>query len=251
MNLFYREFGDGEPLIILHGLMGSSDNWVTLAKEFAKQFHVIIPDQRNHGQSFHSDEFNYDLLTADLNRFVAAYSTGPVSLLGHSMGGKVAMQYTLENPQRVNKLVVADMAPKNYKVEYDLIFAALNAVDLGKLASRSEAEKIVAGYIDDFVMRQFLLKNLTRSGETYRWKANLKSIETNIQQMGHWSSTNSQFDGPSLFISGDKSGYVKTDDQTTITGLFTQAVFKSLDAGHWLHAEKPNDFMEAILGFFN
>lgn len=251
MNLFYREYGSGEPLIILHGLMGSSDNWATHAKVFAEHYHVFIPDQRNHGQSFHSHEFNYDLLASDLAEFVERQATGPVSLIGHSMGGKVVMQYTLQNPQNVKKLIVVDMAPKNYRVDYELIFTALNAVDLKTVTSRSEAERIVSGYIDDFGLRQFLLKNLTRSDNGYRWKANLKSIQENIQQMGLWTSISNQYNGPALFISGDKSGYVKEADHATICNLFTQAMFKSLNAGHWLHAEKPNEFMASTISFLN
>ncbi len=251
MDLFYREYGSGEPLIILHGLMGSSDNWATHARGFAEHYHVFIPDQRNHGQSFHSDGFNYDVLVSDLEEFVEQYTGAPVSLIGHSMGGKVVMQYTLQNPKNVKKLIVADMVPKNYRVDYDLIFSALKAVDLKTITSRSEAERIVSGYIDDFGMRQFLLKNLTRSDNGYKWKANLKSIEENIQQTGLWNSTRKQYDGPALFISGDKSGYVKETDHSIISNLFTAAKFKSLNAGHWLHAEKPNEFMASAISFLN
>ncbi len=249
MDLFFREYGAGDPLIILHGLMGSSDNWATHAKAFAEHFHVLIPDQRNHGQSFHSEEFNYDLLANDLADFINQHTNGLVSLLGHSMGGKVVMKYALQNPNGVKKLVVADMAPKNYKVDYDLIFSALNAVDLNTIKSRSEAEKVVSGYIQEFGMRQFLLKNLTRTDSGYHWKANLGSIQSNIQQMGLWDSSDNQYDGPALFISGNKSGYVKESDHSAVTALFPQAQFQTLNAGHWLHAEKPNEFMSYVQSF--
>ena len=236
-------------MIILHGLMGSSDNWVTLAKEYAKEHHVFVPDQRNHGQSFHSDEFNYDLLTEDLSEFVNTHFQGQVSLIGHSMGGKVVMHYALDYPEKVKQLIVADMAPKNYKVDYDLIFSALNAIDLQTLKSRSEAETIVKQYIEDFGVRQFLLKNLTRSENGYKWKANLKAIQEHIQQMGRWAPSGEFYNGPTLFISGNKSGYVKPDDTETIRNIFPNVQFDGVDAGHWLHAEKPNEFLISTLAF--
>ena len=249
MELHFREFGEGPPLVILHGLLGSSDNWVTLAKQFAEHFHVFIPDQRNHGHSFHTDDFNYDLLTEDLVKFISDLELGEASLIGHSMGGKVVMRYALRQPENVKKLVVADMAPKNYPVDYNLIFQALNAVDIQNIQSRGEAEKAVAQYIEEFGMRQFLLKNLTRSDDGYRWKANITSIEQHIDKMGHWPQLNDRFEGPTLFISGSKSDYVTKDDPPQIRELFTNAKFESIHAGHWLHAEKPNEFMEHVMRF--
>lgn len=249
MNLFHREFGEGPPLIILHGLMGSSDNWITLGKQFSEHFHVFLIDQRNHGQSFHSDEFNYQVLTEDLANFVEQQSFDKVSLIGHSMGGKVVMLYALNYPGKVTKLLVADMAPKNYQVNYDLIFSGLNAVDLVNLKSRSEAEKIVSEYIDDFETRQFLLKNLMRDNKSYRWKANLPVIQENIQKMGFWADTNARFDGPTLFISGMLSGYVKDGDGEGIKQLFPDVRMISLESGHWPHAEKPIEFKEAAFDF--
>lgn len=249
MNLFHRELGQGKPLIILHGFLGSSDNWVSLGKVFGESFHVYILDQRNHGQSFHSDDFDYDVMTEDLSKFIASNSLENVALIGHSMGGKVVMKYALENSSKVEKLVVADMAPKSYPVDYDLIFKGLNSIDIGNLNSRNEAEQSLSEYIDDFGMKQFLLKNLTREGDGYRWKANLKILERNIEGIGLWPISESQFDKPSLFINGKNSGYVKEGDEANIKSLFPNVERITIDAGHWLHAEKPNEFMEATLKF--
>ena len=143
-QLFFREFGQGEPLIILHGLLGSSDNWVTLGKQYGQHFHVIVPDQRNHGQSFHSDEFDYSFMAEDLQMLVDAKGFKAMNLLGHSMGGKVVMQYALHHPERVKRLIVADMAPKAYKMDYYLIFHALKSINLNGLVSRNEAENVLA-----------------------------------------------------------------------------------------------------------
>ena len=249
MNLFFREFGEGEPLIILHGFLGSSDNWVTLGKIYAEHFKVFIIDQRNHGQSFHSDDFDYHHLTSDLSDFIVEKSLTNVSLIGHSMGGKVVMKYVLENPDQINKLIVADMAPKSYPVDYNLIFSALNAIDIENLKSRGEAERILSSHIADFGMRQFLLKNLTRNGDGYKWKANFKVLEANIEKIGDWSTRSQAFEGPTLFINGKQSDYVRDIDEPTILSHFPAVSRVTIDAGHWLHAEKPNEFMEASLNF--
>ncbi|MEQ9425461.1 MAG: alpha/beta fold hydrolase [Cyclobacteriaceae bacterium] len=248
-KLFKREFGEGEPLIILHGLMGSSDNWVTLGKQYAEKFHVIIPDQRNHGQSFHSDEFDYNQMSDDLLELIDEMGIRKAHLLGHSMGGKVVMQFALENPQKVNRLLVADMVPKSYRVDYETIFKALNAVDLNALASRSEAENIVSKYIEEFGVRQFLLKNLTRIDDGYRWKANLEVIQRDIQKMGDWQNSNKTFKGETLFLMGSKSGYYKEGDESIMETFFPNSQLQFIEAGHWLHAEKPDQFFEASKAF--
>ncbi|MDA0193472.1 MAG: alpha/beta fold hydrolase [Bacteroidetes bacterium] len=248
-QLFFREFGQGEPLIILHGLLGASDNWVTLGKQYGQHFHVIVPDQRNHGQSFHSDEFDYSIMAQDLQALVDEKGFNAFNLMGHSMGGKVVMQYALHHPGRVNKLIVADMAPKAYKMDYNLIFEALRSIDIDGLGSRNEAEIVLAQRIENFAMRQFLLKNLTRNTDGFEWRPNLAVIESNINKLGQWMLSDSVFEEPTLFISGIKSGYVTKDDRESIKKHFPNSQFAELDAGHWLHAELPNDFLETTLRF--
>jgi len=248
-QLFFREFGEGEPLVILHGLLGSSDNWVTLGKKYAQRFHVVIPDQRNHGQSFHADEFDYDHLAEDLHHLLESMGLYGINLIGHSMGGKAAMHYALQNAGAVKKLLVADMAPKVYEMKYDDIFRALNSIHIEKLTSRGEAEDALAIIIDDFGMRQFLLKNLGRNSDGFAWKPNLAVIESNIQNLGKWENENLSFKGSALFINGSKSGYVKANDKEEIIKAFPISEFASLDAGHWLHAEQPNEFYEVTAKF--
>ena len=250
MKLFFRQQGQGRPLIILHGLLGSSDNWHSLGKLFAETFSVYMVDQRNHGQSPHSDEFNYKLLTEDLEEFIGENKIEKPHIIGHSMGGKTAMNFAVKNPKAVDKLIVVDIVPKKYIVRHDRLIEGMKAISLEETTSRAQAEVAMAGYEPDPTVRQFLLKNLSRSSDgKFLWKVNLPAIDRHLQETGEGMIYKGSFDGPTLFINGNKSDYHKAGDEALIKKIFPQAQFIGLDTGHWVQAEKPQEFSQAVLQF--
>jgi pimeloyl-ACP methyl ester carboxylesterase len=252
MKLFFRESGQGQPLIILHGLFGSSDNWFTLAKTFAESFRVYLIDQRNHGQSPHSDQFNYKLLTEDFHEFILEHQLKDAIVIGHSMGGKTAMNFAVKYPERLQKLIIVDIAPKYYAVHHDSILHGLVNMPLSQLRSRNEAEVFLTEYVPDVAERQFLLKNLVRKSEgDFAWKMNVTAISHHIKEVGQPLQYEGKFDKPCLFIEGAKSNYFKAGDEAEIIKVFTQANFVKLDTGHWVQAEKPAEFAQAVLSFLN
>lgn len=250
MKLFYRQSGQGSPLIILHGLFGSSDNWYTLAKVFAERFTVYLVDQRNHGQSPQSVEFDYKLLTEDLEEFIQEHAIQKPVIMGHSMGGKAAMNFAIKYPGQLSKLIVVDIVPKAYPVHHDAILDGLKAIPLTGLGSRNEADKILSDYVPEPAVRQFLLKNLSRKNEGgFEWKINLEAIDRNIEQMGVDLIFSGKYDGPSLFVKGKKSNYYGDDDEALIKTIFPKAEFAALDTGHWVQAEKPDEFSKLVLNY--
>jgi esterase len=252
MKLFFRKSGEGTPLIILHGLFGSSDNWYTLAKTFALTHTVYLPDQRNHGQSPHSDDFNYKLLTADLLEFLNEHELKNVSIIGHSMGGKAAMNFAILYPDLVEKLIVVDIVPKFYVMRYDSILQGMKALPLETLKSRTDAENILIPYVPDVSERRFIMKNLQRKADGgFEWKVNLKSLDEHMSDLGTALEYEGVFTKPSLFVKGGKSSYYKEGDEDIILKYFPQAQFKTLDTGHWVQAEKPQEFADTVLDFLN
>jgi esterase len=250
MNLFFRESGEGKPLVILHGLFGSSDNWYTLAKTFSQQYKVYLVDQRNHGQSPHSDEFNYKLLAEDLEEFLVSHAVADPIVIGHSMGGKTAMNLAVKRPDMIDTLIVVDIVPKSYPVHHDHILDGLNAVDLKKLASRTEADQILSKFIPEIDVRQFLLKNLSRSSAGgFEWKINLAAIDTHLEEIGAGMQYPGQFEKPTLFIKGARSNYYSEGDEALISSIFPNVKFSVLDTGHWVQAEKPVEFSNAVIQF--
>jgi esterase len=250
MKLFYRQQGQGKPLIILHGLLGSSDNWHSPGKLFAETFTVYVVDQRNHGQSPHSDEFNYKVLTEDLEKFIKDNKIEKAHIIGHSMGGKTAMNFAVKNPEAVDKLIVVDIVPKKYVVRHDRLIEGMKAIPLEETTSRAEAEVALAGYEPDPAVRQFLLKNLSRgTGGKFVWKVNLPAIDRHLQETGDGMIYPGSFKGPTLFINGEKSDYYKPGDDALIKKIFPQAQIVSLDTGHWVQAEKPQEFAQTVLRF--
>jgi esterase len=252
MKLAYRKYGSGQPLIILHGLFGQSDNWNTHAKLFAEQnFEAYTVDMRNHGLSPHSDNFSYQLMSDDVVELITDNNLNNVILLGHSMGGKVAMQFAIAHPQLLNKLIVADMAPKYYPPHHTKIIAGLKSVDFKNIKSRREVESVLADYISDMGTKQFLLKNLYWKTDTeLAWRFNLKSIAESIENMGEVTIANSSCETPALFIRGEKSKYILDEDIILIKQLFTNSTFETIaGAGHWLHADKPKEFFECVMRF--
>jgi len=250
MKLFFRQQGQGKPLIILHGLLGSSDNWHSLGKLFADSFSVYIVDQRNHGQSPHSNEFNYKALTEDLEEFMTENKIENPHIIGHSMGGKTAMNFAVKNPTGVDKLIVVDIVPKKYLVRHDRLMEGMKAIPLEKITTRTEAEVALAGYEPDPAVRQFLLKNLSRNNEgRFTWRVNLPAIDQHLQETGEAMIYKGVFHGPTLFINGKKSDYYHVTDDDLIKNIFPNAEIILLDTGHWVQAERPQEFAHLVLQF--
>lgn len=252
MKLAYREIGEGEPLIILHGLFGSSDNWLSIARELESRFKVYLVDQRNHGDSPHSDEFTYAAMAADIKEFVEEHALEKPVLMGHSMGGKTAMTFAVTYPELLKKLVVVDIAPRYYPVHHDRILEGLQSIDVDNLQSRREADKALAAYVPELGVRQFLLKNLGRSGKGgYEWKINLPVISGQIENVGEAIGEEGRFEKPVFFINGEKSGYINRErDEPLIQRIFPKAKIETIaGAGHWVHAEKPAAVVEKVRTF--
>lgn len=251
MDLNYKTFGQGEPLIILHGLFGTLDNWQTLGKELANHFSVYLVDQRNHGRSPHEDEMNYPAMAKDLKEFMEANWIHKSHLLGHSMGGKTAMQFASTYPDMVDLLIVVDIAPKTYPESHQEIFEALLNLDLGQIDSRKEAEQQLVKRIKNLGIRQFLLKNLKRSKDgDYCWKMNLSAIHRHYPEILAATTGAETFDGPALFIRGANSNYVLEEDKQLIKDKFPGAGIVTVEgAGHWVHAEQPEKMYQLIRDF--
>lgn len=249
--LFYRDYGDGAPLLILHGVFGSSANWVSLAKEFSKRFHVYAIDLRNHGKSPHFPSMSYDEMTMDLLELIERLQLSSVTLLGHSMGGKVAMWLALHHPHLVQQLVVADIAPLDYPKLgwFQTILSALQKVDLQVMDRKSISQQL-APMIPDVSLRNFLMTNLVFEESVFRWRVNLPVIEAALEELMSFKGLLPCYEGPTLFIHGDQSDYVQEKDHESILGKFPNAQFLSIpQAGHWLHAEQPTLFFEGVSHF--
>lgn len=243
--------GEGEPLIILHGYFGMGDNWKSQANKLASSYQVHMVDQRNHGRSFHSDDFDYELLVEDLLNYFDFHNLSSANILGHSMGGKTAMLFAVSYPEKVRKLVVADIAPKNYPPHHHQILEALNAVDFSKISLRTEVDAVLKEYVDEEGVRQFLLKNVYRkTKDTLDFRFNLESLTENNNEVGSPLPPFTEFDGEVLFLKGANSGYISDDDLSLIQAHFANAKIKTIaNAGHWLHAENPIDFLNELTSF--
>jgi len=245
MKLFYRHFGEGQPLIILHGIFGISDNWVTLGKRLAEKFSVYIPDLRNHGQSPHSPTFNYVAMADDLMEFIDEHDLKNPMIIGHSMGGKVAMTFTLEHPELVEKLVIVDISPRKYpgrNVHFDMI-GAMMAVNFEAVSTREDVENLLEHTIPNKRIRLFVMKNLYRkTAHTFDWRLNLEAISANMDYIFDGVESDSIFKGPTLFIRGGKSDYIHDEDAVLIYKNFPEAHIKTIEnASHWVHADAPRE----------
>jgi pimeloyl-ACP methyl ester carboxylesterase len=251
MQLHFKETGQGRAVILLHGLFGSSDNWHHITLRLAEKFQVFALDQRNHGRSPHHAEMSYPLMAGDVNKFMAARGLEKASVIGHSMGGKTAMQLALQFPRRVEKLVVADMAPRAYAPAHDKIFAALLALDLPSCQTRQHIEDALAPAIPNLVLRRFLLKNLGRDAAgSFFWKINLNGLAKNYVRLGEPVAVSAPFTKPALFIRGGKSKYLRAEDEPLIRELFPQSQIQTIaEASHWVHADQPEEFLRLLLGF--
>ncbi|MUH38217.1 alpha/beta fold hydrolase [Zobellia amurskyensis] len=251
-TLHSKILGDGTPLLILHGFLGMSDNWKTLGNQYAEEgFEVHLIDQRNHGKSFWSDDFDYDLLSEDLKNYMEAHQLENAMIIGHSMGGKTTMQFACSYPKLVNKMIVADIGPKFYPPHHQPIIDGLNAIDLNTIASRSEADSELGKYITDFGTRQFLLKNLywVEKGQL-GFRFNLNVLSEKMNEIGENIGTTDRYDGPVLFLRGDRSEYIMPNEISEFKKHFPAAQIETIDnAGHWLHAENPKQFFEKSMVF--
>ena len=245
--------GQGKPLLILHGFLGMSDNWKTLAVQFAANgFEVHILDLRNHGRSFHSDEFSYELMIQDVFDYCKANDLDNINIIGHSMGGKTAMLLATTYPELVDKLIIADIGPKFYPQHHQSILEGLNAVDFSLKPSRNEVEEILSHYITDFGTRQFLLKSLywKEPGEL-AFRFNLPVFNKKIEEIGKALPKEYVFNKPTLFIRGGNSNYILDTDFENIKQHFPNSKIETIpNAGHWLHAENPKLFYELVSSFF-
>ncbi len=266
MKLYHKKFGKGPAMIIIHGLYGSSDNWISLGKKFAANFEVYLIDQRNHGRSGHSDQHNYQLMSDDLMEFMHAKNIERAILLGHSMGGKTAMYFARNYPEMVSHLIVADISPLSYKnnpeqaIQYNThktILESLASIPIQQLDSRKKAEDILKKAIPQKRIVQFLLKNLHRDKSgAFSWKINLDALIHNVDNILD-GFLQEEFEGkekitgfPVLFLRGENSGYIETKDIEAIQFIFPYAEIETISgAGHWMHAEKPQEFFKKINNF--
>ena len=251
MELNYKTFGQGDPLIILHGLFGTLDNWQTLGKRWAEDYSVYMLDQRNHGRSPHFPNISYPVMAEDIRQFLEANWIHETNLLGHSMGGKTAMQLALHYPDLVNKLVVVDILPKAYPPGHKDIFDAMLSLDLERTASRQEADVHLANKIPEPGVRQFLLKNLSRNKEGgFRWKMNLPVLHNHYEAILASLEGEYTFEGPTLFIKGEHSPYIHEFDMTLAMEFFPNARLETVrGAGHWVHADQPDELFRLVSDF--
>jgi len=242
--------GSGKPLVILHGLFGSSDNWQSHGKRFAEYFRVIMVDLRNHGHSDWSDEFSYDIMVQDVYELFKDLNLNGVILLGHSMGGKVAMRFAQSHEDLLEKLIVVDMGVKSYPPHHQHILQAINTLDLSSIQNRGEAEAHISKFVDSEGVKQFILKNIywVEKGKM-AWRMNVKVLEEKMDEILSSMPEGESF-VQTLFIRGELSNYILDEDFSEIESCFPDSEFVTIEnAGHWVHAEQPDAFSDAVLGF--
>ncbi len=253
MKLAYREYGQGTPMVILHGLFGQSDNWNTLAKQFAeKGFRVFTVDQRNHGLSPHSDLWTYNHMAEDLKEFIDEHGLDKPVLLGHSMGGKTVMYFNYLYPNVAGKVIICDIAARAYPPHHNEVLKALHSVDFNEVKTRKDAEHVLGLHISDFGTKQFLLKNIywkDTENNVMDWRFNLKVISDNYDNIS-FSVPEYHSTLPCLVVKGSRSNYICADDEAEFRKRYSDVRIVSIDgAGHWVHAEKPKEFYEAVMSF--
>lgn len=251
MQLNHQINGSGEPLIILHGLFGSLENWGAQVKTLSQTFSVITVDLRNHGRSPQSSEISYPLMAEDLRNLITDLDLTTPHILGHSMGGKVAMQLANELDPPIGRLIVADIAPVSYPRQHNAVFDGLFSIPLEQLKSRQEADKYLSEHVPEPAVRAFLLKNLYRNSEKqFQWRMNLQALYEQYDEIGSAPKITAPFTGKTLFIKGGQSDYLLAEHQSEILKRFPQASYKIIEGtGHWPHAEKPELFSRLVENF--
>jgi pimeloyl-ACP methyl ester carboxylesterase len=254
MDILHAQvLGKGYPLIILHEYLGMGDNSRSLGLKLADAYEVHIVDQRNHGRSFHHDAFDYELLVEDLYHYVQHHGFQEVALIGHSMGGKVAMLYAVTFPELVSKLVVADIAPKYYQPHHQEVLAALNAVNFDLHDTRQKVEEVMKLHVSDAHLLQFLLKNVYRIGkDRLAFRCNVNSLTLNNVEVGEPLPSYTTYDGPALFLKGEHSDYILEEDEALIDEHFPNARIQTVkNAGHWIHSDNPAGFHDEVDRFLH
>ncbi|UAA37271.1 alpha/beta fold hydrolase [Paraneptunicella aestuarii] len=251
MSLNFKRVGEGKPIVMLHGLFGSLDNLGSISRELQSQFDVISVDLPDHGRSPHSPSFSYEQYAKQVLDVIELNELEQVSLLGHSMGGKVAMHMALNHPEKISSLIVADIAPVQYQARHNKVFDALKAVQLDKISSRKDAEKAMSQYIEEQGVIQFLLRSLTQTPDgKFAWRFNLDMLMRDYSQLSEGISHPIPYEAPTLFIKGGNSDYITAEHRPVITQLFPNASAKVMQGtGHWLHAEKPGVFAKLVKDF--
>lgn len=252
MNLNFKLKGTGKPIIILHGLFGMLDNWNTIGSQLAKMYAIYLVDQRDHGRSSKSTEFGYELLATDLKLFCDEHGLTKIGLIGHSMGGKTAMTFANHYPDLVDKLMVVDIAPKKYDGGHEDIFEAILGIPIEDITTRSEVDDLLSVNITNLGVRQFLMKNLTRKKEGgFEWKANFQLLYDSYNEIMDIPEITTKSDIETLFIRGELSNYIQEADEQLIKEYYPKAKIETISgAGHWVHAEKPNELLDSIHSFF-
>jgi len=250
--LHSKIIGKGKPLLILHGLLGMGDNWISLARRYAsKNFEVHLIDLRNHGKSFHDDEMNYEVMTDDLYYYVTKYQLSDINLIGHSMGGKLLMFFITQYPNLINAPITVDIAPKKYPPHHHFIFDAIKKLNLSHFDNRNQIDKFLSKDIQSAAIRNFLLKNISRNDEKeFYWKPNIYVLKESLNELGEALSPFSTFDKPILFIKGEKSPYITDEDIKIINAHFPENQLITIPkSGHWVHSEQPELFFKTTLNF--
>lgn len=252
MQLHYQTLGQGQPLILLHGLFGSADNWSTVARHLSKTHQVISVDLRNHGRSPHSESQSYTDMAQDLLELCDALNLNTTHLLGHSLGGKVAMQFATQYPERIDQLIIVDMAMREYPSSHTHLIDAMLSVDLPNMKSRSEVDQALRDSIKETMVRNFLLMNIvpTDNGDNrLMWRINLAGLKANYPALREAVCQQARYDKPCLFIRGELSDYINAEDIDQIKTCFINAQFTSLPTDHWVHAEQPQSFIKLVSKF--
>lgn len=252
MILNYKSYGQGPAIVILHGLFGSLDNWVTHARRLSEDYSVYLYDARNHGRSPHYENFNYGIMAEDLHEFLDQHGIYQTHLLGHSMGGKTVMTFANMYPERIDKLIVADMGVRQYPPHHNTILKALRSIEPSSFESRNEIDEVLLSKgVEEKTVRQFLLKNIGRDvDKRLSWKFNFPVIDRHYDEVLKPINPDFPYDGETLMIHGGNSHYIEEQDKPSILELFPEATFVELEgAGHWLHAEKPAEFIQEVIDF--
>lgn len=253
MILHSKIYGQGQALLILHGLFGMGDNWATLGKRWAESYEVHLIDLRNHGKSFHSDQMNYSLLSEDLLKYIAHYGLSDLILIGHSMGGKATMRFAINHPEVAQKIIVVDIAPKAYQPHHQEIIRTIKAVDFDRIATREDLDTFLAQFISHWDTRALISKNVYRKEDgQFAFRFHLFGIEKNYAALIEQPFQDKSYEKPALFLRGAQSHYVSDEDTPLIKKHFPLAQIVTLDeAGHWIHVDRPMKFYDETQAFLN
>jgi esterase len=251
MKLHYQIQGEGKPLLFIHGLFGSADNWRSMAKYFSKQHQVVNIDLRNHGRSPHSDKQSLADMAEDIFELCQQLAISKASILGHSLGGKVAMKFTELYPQYIDKLLVVDISPRQYEGRHTPLMDAMMALPLSEMTTRKQVDEALAVSVPDKSVRQFLLMNLVVDDDHVQWRINLPALKTNYKQFMEAVFIESKSDISSLFIYGENSDYVTEQDRRDIKHAFSRVEFAAIPSGHWVHSERPQQFKQIVEEFIS